>query len=45
VAGGKAPGRDADLGADSFDAVEQVMAFEGEFGVEISDDVAETNGW
>jgi acyl carrier protein len=31
-----------DLGADSFDTVELVMAFEGEFGVEISDDAAET---
>jgi acyl carrier protein len=31
-----------DLGADSFDAVELVMAFEGEFGVEISDDAADT---
>lgn len=31
-----------DLGADSLDIVELVMAFEEEFGVEITDDVAET---
>ena len=30
-----------DLGADSLDVVELVMAFEEEFGSEISDDVAE----
>ena len=30
-----------DLGADSLDNVELVMAFEEEFGVEISDDAAE----
>ncbi|HAU21152.1 MAG TPA: acyl carrier protein [Erythrobacter sp.] len=30
-----------DLGADSLDIVELVMAFEEEFGVEISDDAAE----
>ena len=30
-----------DLGADSLDAVELVMAFEEEFGVEIPDDAAE----
>jgi len=30
-----------DLGADSLDQVELVMAFEEEFGIEISDDVAE----
>ena len=30
-----------DLGADSLDAVELVMAFEEEFGTEISDDAAE----
>lgn len=30
-----------DLGADSLDAVELVMAFEGEFDIEISDDEAE----
>lgn len=32
----------ADLGADSLDTVELVMAFEEEFGVEIPDDAAET---
>ena len=31
-----------DLGADSLDTVELVMAFEEEFGVEIPDDSAET---
>ena len=31
-----------DLGADSLDTVELVMAFEGEFGIEIPDDAAET---
>ena len=31
-----------DLGADSLDLVELVMAFEEEFGVEIPDDAAET---
>ena len=31
-----------DLGADSLDIVELVMAFEEEFGVEIPDDAAET---
>ena len=31
-----------DLGADSLDTVELVMAFEEEFGVEISVDAAET---
>lgn len=31
-----------DLGADSLDQVELVMAFEEEFGIEIPDDVAET---
>ena len=30
-----------DLGADSLDTVELVMAFEEEFGVEIPDDIAE----
>ena len=30
-----------DLGGDSLDAVELVMAVEGEFGIEIPDDVAE----
>ena len=30
-----------DLGADSLDIVELVMAFEEEFGVEITDDAAE----
>jgi acyl carrier protein len=32
----------ADLGADSLDTVELVMAFEEEFGLEIPDDIAET---
>ena len=31
-----------DLGTDSLDTVELVMAFEEEFGVEIPDDAAET---
>ena len=31
-----------DLGADSLDTVELVMAFEEEFGVEVADDAAET---
>lgn len=31
-----------DLGADSLDTVELVMAFEDEFGIEIPDDAAET---
>ena len=31
-----------DLGADSLDTVELVMAFEEEFGVDIPDDAAET---
>jgi acyl carrier protein len=31
-----------DLGADSLDTVELVMAFEEEFGCEIPDDAAET---
>ena len=31
-----------DLGADSLDTVELVMAFEEQFGVEIPDDAAET---
>ena len=31
-----------DLGADSLDSVELVMAFEEEFGIEIPDDAAET---
>ncbi len=31
-----------ELGADSLDTVELVMAFEEEFGVEIPDDAAET---
>ncbi len=31
-----------DLGADSLDTVELVMAFEEEFGLEIPDDAAET---
>ena len=33
-----------DLGADSLDLVELVMAFEGEFGIEIPDDVQEQIG-
>ncbi len=32
-----------DLGADSLDQVELVMAFEEEFGVEIPDDAAESH--
>ena len=32
-----------DLGADSLDTVELVMAFEEEFGVEIPDDAAEAS--
>ena len=32
-----------DLGADSLDSVELVMAFEEEFGIEIPDDAAEIN--
>ncbi len=32
-----------DLGADSLDTVELVMAFEEEFGCEIPDDAAEKN--
>ena len=31
-----------DLGADSLDSVELVMAFEEKFGIEIPDDAAET---
>lgn len=31
-----------DLGADSLDAVEIIMALEDEFGIEIPDDVAQT---
>lgn len=31
-----------DLGADSLDTVELIMAFEEEFGIEIPDDAAET---
>ena len=31
-----------DLGADSLDTVELVMAFEEKFGIDIPDDVAET---
>ena len=31
-----------DLGADSLDTVELVMAFEEEFGIEIPDDAAQT---
>ena len=31
-----------DLGADSLDTVELVMAFEEEFGIELPDDAAET---
>jgi acyl carrier protein len=31
-----------DLGADSLDTVELVMAFEEEFGIEVPDDEAET---
>ena len=50
VAGDRARGDDGapllalidDLGADSLDTVELVMAFEEEFGVEIPDDAAET---
>src|SRR5215204_1485820 len=34
--------RSSDLGADSLDTVELVMAFEEEFGCEIPDDAAET---
>lgn len=30
-----------DLGADSLDIVELIMAFEDEFGIEIPDDIAE----
>ena len=30
-----------DLGADSLDIVELIMAFEGEFGIEIPDEAAE----
>lgn len=44
VDAGKAVGNASfidDLGADSLDTVELVMAFEEEFGVEIPDDVAE----
>ncbi len=33
-----------DLGADSLDTVELVMAFEEEFGCEISEDAADTIG-
>jgi acyl carrier protein len=33
-----------DLGADSLDTVELVMAFEEEFGIEIPDDAAEKIG-
>ncbi len=33
-----------DLGADSLDLVELVMAFEAEFGIEIPDDVQEQIG-
>lgn len=33
-----------DLGADSLDNVELVMAFEEEFGIEINDDEADTLG-
>ena len=32
-----------DLGADSLDTVELVMAFEEEFGIEIPDDAAESS--
>jgi acyl carrier protein len=31
-----------DLGADSLDIVEMIMALESEFGIEVSDDKAET---
>ena len=34
-----------DLGADSLDTVELVMAFEEEFGSEISDSRKDTNSW
>jgi acyl carrier protein len=34
-----------DLGADSLDTVELVMAFEEEFGIEIPDDAAETHAF
>ena len=33
---------ESDLGADSLDAVEVIMALEDEFGIEISDDAAQT---
>ena len=32
----------ADLGADSLDKIELMMAFEDEFGCEITDEIAET---
>ena len=32
---------ESDLGADSLDAVEVIMALEDEFGIEISDDAAQ----